>query len=229
MGFMQRCFCLSILCTTISADECFPRPFLFSQAIYSAMGVHDCGWWLGRDIATVAWWAIVLYYAWQEWKSRETVSLSFWLWLVAGLVAGLFWEVVWLVAALIVVCINSFPWKSYRIEPTAPPESQVMPSAPPANQFMPSAPSERQVMPSAPSDNQIIVPTLWQQPTSSPPAVPLPQGQAVDWVSRHEIYPSAVVVPSVPSIRVVARAPGMDVAAVSIDLPIRKATGWKRV
>jgi hypothetical protein len=195
MRFMQRCFCLLILCTTISADECYPRPFLFSQALYSAMGVHDCGWWLGRDIATVVWWAYVLFYAWQYWKSRETVSLSFWLWLVAGLVAGLFWEfalgISWLVAMLIVVGHHVLPLKSYRIEPTAPPESQVMPTAPPASQFMPSAPPESQVI-------QVI-----------------PAAQV----------PVAEVVPT----RVVARAPGMDVAAVSIDLPIRKATDWKRV
>jgi hypothetical protein len=197
---MQRCFCVSILCTTISAEECYPRPFLFSQAIYSAMGVHDCGWWLGRDIATVVWWAYVLYYAWRELKSGRTMSLSFLSWLVAGLVAGLFWEVVWLVAALSVVCINSFPWKSYRID-TAPPESQVVPTAPPES-LMPTAPPESQVLSIA----------------------PLPVAQAVE--PRPGIYPRAVVVPTAV---VVARAPGMDVAAVSIDLPIRKAAGWKRV
>jgi hypothetical protein len=71
------------------------------------------GWWLGRDIATVVWWAYVLFYAWQYWKSRETVSLSFWLWFVAGLVAGLFWEfalgISWLVAMLIVVGHHVLP------------------------------------------------------------------------------------------------------------------------
>ena len=195
---MQRCFCLLILCTTISADECYPRPFLFSQALYSAMGVHDCGWWLGRDIATVVWWAYVLYIAWHEWKNGRTVSLSFLSWLVAGLVAGLFWEVVWLVAALSVVCCHGL--QSYRID-TAPPESQVVPTAPPES-HMPTAPPESQVLSIA----------------------PLPVAQAVE--PTPGIYPRAVVVPTGV---VVARAPGIDVAAVSIDLPIRKTTGWKRV
>jgi hypothetical protein len=176
MGFMQRCFWLSILCTTISADECYPRPFLFSQALYKAMGVDNCGWFLGRDIATVVWWALVLCWAWKEWKENEKVSpLIFCLLLVAGLIWEFVLSILWLGSFLAVMW--AFIPSSNRIDPVA---SQSMPPAPPESQVMPSA--ESQIIPAA-----------------------------------------------VAQVAVVARAPDIDVAAVSIDLPIRKATDWKRV
>jgi hypothetical protein len=82
-----------ILCTTISADECYPRPFLFSQALYSAMGVHDCRFF-GRDIATVVWWAISLCVMYTRMSTGEPMSLKFGGCYFLLLVGGLIWELV---------------------------------------------------------------------------------------------------------------------------------------
>jgi hypothetical protein len=187
---MQRCFCLLILCTTISADECYPRPFLFSQALYSAMGVHDCGWWLGRDIATVVWWAISLCAMYTTMDTREAMSLKVFFLLLVG---GLIWElVVILFYAVAIVyffylflesngCINAHPTTN-RIEPIASGvENHGNTSTTrPATDFIPAA----------------VVPTA--------------------------LVPPAVAVVS-------AFRQSIDVAAVSIDLPIQKAQEWKHV
>ena len=41
----------------VPCPECDPEPFLFSQALYSAMGVHNCGWAFARDILMLVGWA----------------------------------------------------------------------------------------------------------------------------------------------------------------------------
>ena len=152
---------------------------------------------------TVVWWVVLLGVMYTRASTGEPMSLKFGGLFFLLLVGGLIWELVLIMfyAMTLVFFVLLFLEANgcINVHPTT-------------NRIEPTAPPESQVMPTAPPESQVLSTTQ------------LPVGQAVE--SRPGIYPSAVVVPTG---FVVARAPGMDVAAVSIDLPIRKVSGWKRV